>query len=133
MYFPISYITCLTLLSKFSRRDRGITYCNNEIVSLFFPKVGKNVNQQHAIYIYSNIYTRIITLMKICQSCVFTPPRSPFLVKIFFMLEQNPLGNLIFHMTSYTSLLLCSINNLGSEIILILSPFLFNSMASFIA
>jgi hypothetical protein len=55
MHFPRLYITCLTLLSKFFGRDRGRTYCNNKIVSLFFAKVDKKVHQQHAIYKYSNI------------------------------------------------------------------------------
>ena len=69
MYFPRSYMTCLTLLSKLSGRDRGRTYCNNKIIiTLFFPKVGKKVDQQHAIYKYNKEYTEIITLMKTCQS-----------------------------------------------------------------
>ena len=29
MYLPRLYITCLTLLSKFSQRERGRTYCIN--------------------------------------------------------------------------------------------------------
>jgi hypothetical protein len=39
MYFPRSYITCFTLLSKSFGRDRGRTYCNNKIESLVVSKV----------------------------------------------------------------------------------------------
>jgi hypothetical protein len=41
------------------------------------------------------MYTKIITLMKVSQSCVFTPPNSPFFVKILFMFEEKHVGNLI--------------------------------------
>ena len=51
--------------------------------------------------------------MKVCQSWVFTPPNSPFFIKILFMFEANPIGNLIFRMSSFTILLCCSINNQG--------------------
>jgi len=51
--------------------------------------------------------------------------KSPFLVKIFFMLEQNPVGNFIFCITYFTALLCCSVNNHGSDLILIWSPSLF--------
>ena len=46
VFSKIIYITCLTMLSKFSRRDRHRTYCNkNNDRSLFFAKlVEKNTN-----------------------------------------------------------------------------------------
>ena len=59
------------------------------------------------------MYTKIITLMKVCQSCFLTPPNSPFFIKIFFMFESKPMGNLILWMTSFTSLLCFSVNNHG--------------------
>ena len=70
--------------------------------------------------------TIIITLMKTCQSCVLTPAKSPFLVMIFFKSAQNPVGNLIFHITSLTTLLCCSINIHGIEFILTYSPLVWN-------
>ena len=42
MYFPRLYITCLTLLSKLSRRERGRTYCNNIQTTSFFSKCRHN-------------------------------------------------------------------------------------------
>ena len=66
---------------------------------------------------YRKIYTKIITLIKVCQSWVFTPPNSPFFVRIFFMFEENPMGNLIFSITSFTSLIYCSLNNHWRELI----------------
>ena len=51
--------------------------------------------------------------MKVCQSCVFTPPNSPFFVKILFMFEAKPVGNLILWMTSFTSFLCWFFNNHG--------------------
>ena len=128
MYFPRSYITCLTLLSKLSRRDRGRTYCNNiKIVSLNFSKsrqknTNNNMHENKKIQQY--ICTIIITLMKTCQSCVLSPAKSPFMVMILFMLEPNLMGNLIFRMTSFTKLIFYSIKNHGSEFILIWFPFL---------
>jgi hypothetical protein len=52
-------------------------------------------------------YNLLITLMNVCQSCVLTPPKSPFFVKIFCMFDKNLVGNLIFRMTSFTILLCC--------------------------
>ena len=93
------------LLSKSSRRDKGRTYCNKkQIIIICFQKMCTNKE------IYYNL---LITLMNVCQSCVLTPPKSPFLVKIFCMFDENPVGNLIFRMTSFTILLCCSINNQG--------------------
>ena len=51
--------------------------------------------------------------MNVCQSCVFTPPKSLFLLNIFFMLDENPIENLIFFITSFTILLCCSIKHQG--------------------
>ena len=128
VYFPISYITCLALLSKLSGKDRGRTYCNNiQIGSFFHKKQTKNTYNMHQNtnkYINNYMHAIIITFMKIFLSCVFTPAKSPFFVMIFFMFEQNPLGNLIFRMTSFTTLLCYSNNNHGSEFILIWSLFL---------
>ena len=77
--------------------------------------------------------TTIITFMKTCQLCVLTLAKSPLFVMIFFMFAQNPVGNLIFRMTSFTTLLCCSISIHGSEFILIWSMFLWNWMTYFIA
>ena len=77
--------------------------------------------------------TIIINFMKTCQSCVFTPAKSPFFVMIFFKFAQNPMGNLIFCINSFTTLLCCSVNIHGIELILIWSLLLWNLMASFIA
>ena len=79
------------------------------------------------------MHTVIITFMKICQSCFFTPAKSPFFVMIFIMFTQNPMGNLFFHVTSFTTLLCRSINIHGSDFILIWSLFLWNWMTSSIA
>jgi len=93
------------LLSKSSQRDKGRTYCNKkQIIIICFQKMRTNKK------IYNNL---LITLMNVCQSCVLTPPKSPFLVKIFCMFDENPVGNLIFRMTSFTIFLCCSINNQG--------------------
>ena len=77
--------------------------------------------------------TIIITLMKTCQSCVLTPTKSPLLVMIFFKFAQNPMGNLIFRITSLTKLLCCSVNIHGIEFILTCSPLVWNWMTYFIA
>ena len=93
------------LLSESSGRDKGRTYCNKkQIIIICFQKM--RTNKQ----IYYNL---LITLMNVCQSCVLTLPKSPFLVKIFCMFNENPIGNLIFQMTSFTIFLCCSINNQG--------------------
>ena len=76
--------------------------------------------------------TIIITLKKTCQSCVLTPAKSPFFVMIFFKFAQNPVGNLIFCITSLTTLLCCSVNIHGIEFILTWSLLLWNWMTSFI-
>ena len=127
MYFPKLNITCLTLFSKFPRRERGRTYCNNiQIVSFFKQRIEnqnrKNMqwNKKHNNY----MDTIIITFMKTCQSCVFTLVKSPFFVMIFFMFAQNPVGNLIFRMNSFTKLLCFYINIHASDFILIWSPLL---------
>ena len=77
--------------------------------------------------------TIIITLMKMCQSCVLTPAKSPFSVIIFFQFAQYPVGNLIFHITYLTTLLCCSINIHGIEFILTCSSLVWNWMKSFIS
>ena len=77
--------------------------------------------------------TIIITLMKTCQSCVLNLAKSPFLVMIFFKFAQNPVGNLIFCITSLTTLLCCFVNIHGIEFILTWSLLLWNWMTSFIA
>ena len=93
------------LLSKSFGRDKGRTHCNKkQIIIICFQKMHTNKK------IYYNL---LITLMNVCQSCVLTMPKSPFLVKIFCMFDENPVGNLIFRMTSFTILLCCSINNQG--------------------
>ena len=93
------------LLSKSSGRDKGRTYYNKkQIIIIFFHKMHTNKE------IYYNL---LITLMNVCQSCVLTTPKSPFLVNIFCMFDENPIGNLIFRMTSFTILLCCSVNNQG--------------------
>jgi hypothetical protein len=93
------------LVSKSSGNDKGRTYCNKkQIIIICFQKMRTNKK------IYYNI---LITLMNVCQSCVLTPPKSPFLVNIFCMFDENPVGNLIFHMTSFTILLCCSVNIQG--------------------
>ena len=90
---------------KSSGRDKGRTYCNKkQIIIICFQKMHTNKE----IY-----YKLLITLMNVCQSCVLTPPKSPFLVKIFCMFNENPVRNLIFRMTSFTILLCCSVNNQG--------------------
>jgi hypothetical protein len=93
------------LLSKSSGRDKDRTYCNKKkIIIICFQKMRTNKK------IYYNL---LITLMNVCQSCVLTLPKSPFLVKIFCMFDENPIGNLIFRMTSFTIFLYCSVNNQG--------------------
>jgi hypothetical protein len=81
------------LLSKLSGRDKGRTYCNKKkIIIIYFQIREKNTKNMHTdmlIYI-------IITLMNVCQSCVLTPPKLPFFIKIFCMFDENPVGNLIF-------------------------------------
>ena len=54
----------------------------------------------------------------------FNPCKITFFVIIFFNFAQNQVGNLIFHITSLTTLLCCSINIHGIEFILIWSPLL---------
>jgi hypothetical protein len=95
------------MLSKSLGRDKGRTYCNKKKKYLF-PKMHTNKE------IYYNL---LITLMNVCQSCVLTSPKSPFFVKIFCMFDENPVGNLIFQMTSFTILLCCSVNNQGRLIL----------------
>ncbi len=93
------------LLSKSSGRDKGRTYYNKkQIIIICFQKIRTNKE------IYYNL---LITLMNVCQSCVLTPQKSPFFVNIFCMFDKNPVGNLIFRMTSFKILLYYSINNQG--------------------
>ena len=127
MYLPRLYITCLTLLSKLSGRERGRTYCIKYIQTT--PFIKQRVYKQEKI-IRSKLtkknhmdITIIITLIKTCQSCVLTLEKSPFLVMIFFKFAQNPVGNLIFRITSLTTLLCCSVNIHGIEFILTWSLF----------
>jgi hypothetical protein len=76
------------LLSKSYGRDKARTYCNKkQIIIICFQKMRTNKE------IYYNL---LITLMNVCHSCVLTPPKSPFFVKIFCMFDENPVGNLIF-------------------------------------
>ena len=123
VYFPRLYITCLALLSKLSKRVRARTYCNNiQTTSFFKLRLDReNKNNMHWNLKNNNYMdiTIIITFMKTCQSCVFTLAKSSLFVMIFFMFTQNLVGNLIFHVTSFTTLLCCSINIHGSEFILI--------------
>ena len=118
MYLPRLYITCLTLLSKLSGRERGRTYCINIQTTPFIKKKSIQTRKN-----YMDI-TIIITLMKTCQSCVLTPTKSPFLVMIFFKFAQKPVGNLIFHISSLTTFLCCSVNIHGIEFILTCSQLL---------
>ena len=80
--------------------------------------------------IYIWILKWLITLTKVCQSCVFTPPNSPFFVKIFFMFEHKTVGNLIFWMTFFTPFLCFYVNNHGR---LFWSPSLFDRITLSIA
>jgi hypothetical protein len=76
------------LLSKSSQRDKCRTYCKKkQIIIICFQKIPTNKK------IYYNL---LINLMNVCQSCVLTPAKSPFLVKIFCMFDENPVENLIF-------------------------------------
>ena len=59
-------------------------------------------------YVYQNYY-----LNEGMPIMCFYPPNSPFFVKIFFMFEEKPVGNLILWMTSFTSFLCCSVNKNG--------------------
>ena len=135
MYLPRLYITYLKLLSKLSGRERGRTYCIHIQTTSFFQT--KRIQTRKQIYAikwkknYMDI-TITITLMKTCQSCVLTPAKSPFLVMIF-KFAQKPVGNLIFRITSLTTLLCYSVNIHGIEFILTWSPLLWNWMTSFIA
>ena len=122
MYLPRLYITCLTLLSKLSGRDKGRTYCINIQTTPFIKQ--RVYKQEKYIYAvkrkkinYMDI-TIIIILMKTCQSCVLTPAKSPFLVIIFFEFSKKPVGILIFHITSLTTLLCFYVNIHGIEFIL---------------
>ena len=54
----------------------------------------------------------------------FDPRKITFFVMIFFKFAQNPMGNLIFCITSLTTLLCCSVNIHGIEFILIWSSLL---------
>ena len=63
----------------------------------------------------------------------FDPRKITFFVMIFFKFTQNPVGNLIFRITSLTTLLCCSVNIHGIEFILTCSPLLWNWMMSFVA
>ena len=137
MYLPILYITCLILLSNLSKREREVEHT----VSIYKPHHLLNkeyTNKKKNIYAvkwkknYMDI-TIIIILMKTCQSCVLTPAKSPFLVMIFFKFAQNPVGNLIFRITSLTTLLCCSVKIHGIEFILTCSLLVWNWMMSFIA
>ena len=51
----------------------------------------------------------------------FDPRKITFFVMIFFKFAQNPVGNLIFRITSLTTLLLFSVNIHGIDFILIWS------------
>lgn len=99
-----------------SWRDSGRTYCNKKNESLFIPKVERK-HKNIDVYQNRNTCTKIITLMKLCQSWVFTPPNSPFFVNILLMFEENLVGNLILWMTSFIALHCFSINNHGRELI----------------
>ena len=54
----------------------------------------------------------------------FDPRKITFFVMIFFKFTQNPVGNLIFRITSFTTLLCFSVNIDGIELILTWSPLL---------
>jgi hypothetical protein len=70
------------LLSKSSGRDKGRTYCNKkQIIIICFQKMRTNKE------IYYNL---LITLMNVCQSCVLTPPKSPFLLRYFVCSTKTP-------------------------------------------
>ena len=128
MYLPRLYITCLTLLSKLYRREREVEhtvsiYKPRHLLNKEYTNKKKNIRNKMKKINYMDI-TIIITLMKTCQSCVLTPAKSPFFVMIFFKFSQNIVGNLIFRITSLTTLLCYSVNIHGIEFILILYPFL---------
>ena len=68
--------------------------------------------------------------MKVCQSWFFTLPNSSFFVNIFFMFEENSVGNLILRMTYFTTLRSCCVNNHG--MLFQSTPLIFESIIFFI-
>ena len=75
-----------------------------------------------------------LTLMKVCQSCVFSlGPNSLFLDMRLLIFIANPLGSWIFPMTYFMALLCYFVNNQGRAFALMWSPLLFDSMIFFIA
>ena len=122
MYLPRLYITCLTLLSKLSWSEREVEH----IVSIYKPRHLLNkeyTNKKKYIYaikwkkkLYGHNNNNYLdeNMPIIC----FDPAKSPFLVMIFFKFAQNLVGNLIFRITSLTTLLCCSVNIHGIGFIL---------------
>ena len=135
MYFPRLYITCLTLLSKLSEREREVEHTVTIYKSFhFLNKEYRKKITTICTWLKNKIYmdTIIITFLNRCQPRVFTPTKSLFFVIIFFLFTQNPVGNLIFRMNSFTKLC-CSVNIHGSEFLLIFLLLLWNWMTYFIA
>ena len=127
MYLPRLYINCLTLLSKLSNKERGRTYCINIQTTRFikqrvYKQEKKICSKMKINKLYghnnNNYLDEDMTIM------CFDPPKSLFSVMIFFKFAQNPVGNLIFRITSLTTLLCCSVNIHGIEFILTCSPLL---------
>ena len=130
MYLPRLYITCLTLLLKLSRRERGRTYCINIQTT---PFIKQRVYKQEKIYICNKMKINKLYghnnnnyLNEDVPIMCFDPCKITFFFIIFFKFTQNPLGNLIFRIISLTTLLCYSVNIHGIEFILIWSPLLRN-------
>ena len=84
IYLPRLYITCLTLLSKFSGREKELKhtvsiYKPRHLLNKEYTNKKKNICSKLTKKNYMDI-TIIITLMKMCQSGVLTPTKSPFLL-----------------------------------------------------
>ena len=136
MYLPRWYITCLTLLSKLSGKERGRTYyINIQTTSFFKQRVYKQEKYIYAIKWKKKLYGHNNNnyLDEYVPIMCFDPRKITFFVMIFFKFTQNPVGNLIFCITSLTTLLCCSVNIHGIEFILTSSPLLWNWMTYFFA
>ena len=53
------------------------------------------------------------TLIKVCQSWFFAPPKSPCSVNMLVVFEAKPMENVIFKITSFTTSLSSFVNNHG--------------------
>ena len=96
MYLPRLYITCLTLLSKLSGRERGRTYCINiqptpfiKTKSIQSKKEVCNKMKQKNLYGHNNNNYLDEDVPIMC----FDPRKITFFVIIFCKFAQNPVGN----------------------------------------